>query len=197
MDDFNTRHGSGAIHVEVGSFTGAILIDSVTGLTGLMGAGMENNPATSTVLTGSIEVRYLTTPFTLSGFYIHANQDQAGVYIHENTGTLTLEDLNVTNDHINGEGLVVETHIGAVNLYQVNTAHNGGTGTDIRTTGNATITNSAFDYNGGTSGSTPGLYIEAHNGSVTINGVSASNNTQYRGAHIQYSTNLTIKTAHL
>ena len=193
VNDFITRHGSGAIHVEAGSFTGAILINNIDSLTGLQGAGMENNPATSTVLTGSIEVRYTDTPFILSGFYIHANQDQAAVYFHENTGTLTIENLSVVNDHNDGEGLVVENHTGAVNLYQVNAVYNGSTGAEIATQGNITITNSAFNFNGGASGTTKGLLLQAVNGSVTINGISASNNTRGDGAHIFYTTTFTLK----
>ena len=76
-------------------------------------------------------------------------------------------------------------HHGTATLKDVRSNHNTSHGATIFTTGNITITNSSFDDNVGN-----GLRVESSAGTITIKGVTASDNTE-RGI---YNLNPFIKT---
>ena len=133
----------------------------------------------------------MTTGFTLRGFYILDDYAGPTVNFHNNSGTLNLEDLDIQNVNQDGIGLQVTNQTGAVNLWAVNATGNGAQGADLTVTGAVTITNSAFDTNGSV-GETNGLNVNA-SGAVSLNGVSASNNTRGTGAEITSQTSVTVK----
>ena len=167
-----------------------ILIDGVTGLTGLIGAG--SDPTSGALLTGGIEVTNMHAGFTLSGFNITDDRETSTVWFHDNSGTLNIENLEIQNVDESGFGITVGNQTGAVNLYAVNIHNSGGEGASLYVTGAVTITNSAFDANGGTLGNTNGLTVNA-TGAVTLNSVSASNNTRGDGARITSQTGVTVR----
>ena len=115
---------------------------------------------------------HMTTGFTLRGFYILDDYAGPTVNFHNNSGTLNIEDLEIQNVNQDGIGLQVTNQTGAVNLWAVNATGNGAQGADLTVTGAVTITNSAFDANGDSGGTTNGLIVKA-SGAVTLNGVSA------------------------
>lgn len=130
--------------------------------------------------------------FTLTGFSV-----DGPVYASGNQGSLTLSDVVISNP--NGDGLVVDSHAGAVALEDVRSEGNDGIGLDIRAdgaislerveaSGNAydgavleggaqvSVSDSTFNDNGASgSGESFGLYIEA-SGDVALQGVTASRN---------------------
>ncbi len=148
--------------------TGSIFYRQLTGLIGV-------NGSEATTLYGGVNVTGTTGGFTLSGFTING-----GVIFGNNTGNLTLKDLNVNNT--SGEGIYVNDQIGAVTVENVKSNSNFNTGMTIvndksTTAYPVTVTNSEFNDNDYYH-SSYGLGAEIiSKGAVTINGVSASGNT--------------------
>lgn len=134
---------------------------------------------------GNVSINGVTSGFTLSGFII-----EGGVTISSVTGALNLTDLDVSNPV--GNGISITNQKGNVTMTRVKSSNNNNYGASIDNTaaaGNVVISNSAFDDNGGPAMET-GLDIYT-NGTVTINGLSASRNYG-NGLMIFYFSSLTI-----
>ena len=191
--DFTARMGSGHIFVEdaglATDYTGAVVVNGIPGLTGLVGVSASTSSPSSLInLNGSFNISNQLNGFTLSGLTISGNQAGALVDFSWNTGQLTLHDLVINNTHANGDALSVFAHTGNVSLNEVKADLNGDEGADIAVTGNVTIKNSSFDSNSGNEA----LMLDA-GGSVSLNGVSASNNNAGDGANIFTVKGVTVR----
>lgn len=160
------------LYVESGTYSESItLLDTsplLTLLNGIIGAG-----SATTTINGDINIEGNLNGFTLSGFTIFGN-----VAFKENSGTLKLEDLEVSND--SGNGIDVNNHNGNVELNNVKSNNNYGGGASIQngdSSGSVKIINSSFDNNGNidNDSSETGLSIITSK-TITIEGVSASRN---------------------
>ena len=113
--------------------------------------------------------------------------------IHDNTGTLTLTDLDVSDPA--DSGIVVDTHNGAVKVERVKSDNNAKYGLYVdNTAGSAgvTVTNSEFSHNNPShSGNWDGLVIYT-NSAISLNGVSACDNFGI-GARLDALKGTTIK----
>jgi hypothetical protein len=161
-----------------------ITITSGSNLTGLVGSG---SATTILSINGgfNLNVSNTTKGFTLSGLTINGNIDSTGgkalVDFANNTGALTLTDLDIQNISATGDGIEITGQTGNVTMNKVESSANGDEGAKITTTGNVTISNSEFDLNKPASG-LAGLDVNA-TGLVTISTTSASEN-DYVGASI-------------
>jgi hypothetical protein len=185
-----TTPNDGNIYVQQAEYVQNVTIDANTysvlstlkGLIGLADAGI------FPTISGNVTIKNLLTGFTLSGFTING-----GVSITNVTGALNLTDLNVSNP--SGNGITITGQKGNVTMTRVKSSNNNNYGAYIDNTaavGNVAITNSAFDDNGNPAVGT-GLYIQT-NGTVTINGLSASRNHD-TGLMVYYFSSLTIDNA--
>lgn len=184
------------IYVESGTYTENVVIDGtlpfLNQITGLIGKDIGSGLPT---VNGSIYIHDTIMGFTLSGFTINATAGSNGaVRVNSNTGTLVLKDLTVRNT--NGPGINVGNHTGAVNLTNVVSSGNFGSGALISNDNGifpVTVNNSEFDQNNdaGGSGANNGLWIYSK-GLVTLNYVSASKNDG-RGVYIDTDKTVTIK----
>jgi hypothetical protein len=172
---------TGSINVAAGTFNEnvSILGSSFTAGSGytpdtfkLIGAG-----SSSTSLNGYISISDMNA-FTLQGFTI-SGATSNGTYVSadSNNGTLTIQDVNVTNStsNNNGYGIYVHNHKGDIHLSGVNSSNNKGFGAYLdNTLGTGSITvdgNSQFSNNGM-------IGLEAiSNGEITLNNVTADKNT--------------------
>ena len=191
--DFSTRLGSGNIFIEDASlatdYTGAVVVNGIPGLTGLIGVStLTSSPSSLITLNGSINVSNQLAGFTLSGLTVSGDQAGALVDFSWNTGLLTLLDLVIKNTNASGDALSVFAHTGNVSLNEVKADLNGDEGADIAAFGNVAITNSSFDSNSGNEA----LLIDS-GGSVTLNGVSASNNNAGDGVNIFAVKGVTVR----
>ncbi len=191
--DFSTRLGSGNIFIEdagiATDYTGAVTISAIPGLTGLVGTStLTSSPSSLITLNGSININNQLTGFNLSGLTILGNQAGALVSLTGNTGLLTLSDLVIKNDHASGDALLISSHTGNATLTEIKADRNGDEGANIDLTGNLVITNSSFNMNSGLNA----LSITS-NGSVSLNGVSASGNNAGDGAHIYALKGITVR----
>ncbi len=180
----------GKIYFDSGTnFTEDVLIDGVAGLKGMIGAvnPMDNLP--NVTINGHLWVRNTSSGFTLNGFKISGNEAAPdedldllpdyplGVLdFTETAGTLILTNLKVTNSNGAGEGIVIDSHNGAVTLTNVDSSGNAGAGLVIGIPYSRTLTikNSSFDDNDGNIFGS-GLNISTL-GVVVIDGLSASHN---------------------
>ncbi|HET7143997.1 MAG TPA: right-handed parallel beta-helix repeat-containing protein [Anaerolineales bacterium] len=182
---------SGYIYVEAAGspYAENVVVDGtyntgyLANLNGIIGEG-----SGSTTNNGSFEIHHMNA-FTLEGFTVNGN-----VQAHDNIGTLTLNDLIVTNT--TGTGIIVADHDGDINLTNVNSSNNLYNGAYLANdtgsgTGDVSVTNSNFDSNT-SSGEDVGLYIDS-NGSVTLSGVSASDNLAGDGSDIYDFSSLSIE----
>jgi putative surface-exposed virulence protein len=177
------------LYVEAGSYSDTINVNGsgsiLSQMKGLVGVdGSEN-----TNLSGSVTVQNVTGGFTLKGFDI-ANF----VSLHDNSGPVLLEDLYVHNSATYGINVV--SHKGPIKLNMVRAERNNSWGaTLVNTSGVAspiTVTDSSFNSNMVTSGNYVAFYVDT-NGSVTIDGISASNNMRGTGARIYNARSITVK----
>ena len=179
----------GKIYVEAGTY-GAVTINgslpnmsTIKGLVGVDGLA-------STIINGNVSISNTLTGFTLSGFTINGM-----LIIDTNTGTLNLENLDVNYTAAVNHPIYVYNHKGSINVKQVKSSGNRFSNYFNNTagTGNITITQSAFDNNNPAAGVTNahGLYLLT-NGTITLDGVSASNNNG-SGVRIDLGGALTIK----
>jgi hypothetical protein len=173
---------TGNIYVEADTYTENVVIDGtvnsgyLTNLTGIIGDG-----SGSTILDGSFEI-FNMNAFTLSGFNIYDGGSGGGyVYAHDNSGTLTLKDLVVSNSGANngpnGNGIEVVSHTGDINLTSVNSSDNYNDGAyldNVSGTGKISVTDSTFNNNGQTN---DGRGLIAHsNSDITLTDVTANDN---------------------
>ncbi len=124
----------GTIYVETGIYTENVLIDGslVYGTTtskplsllkALKGAGSYETTDAPSTINGSVTVMNVLNGFTLSGFVIDATGvTTAGVVFDNNTGTITIKDVEVKNSE--GDGISVTNQKGAVNLDTVSSHDN-------------------------------------------------------------------------
>jgi len=191
MDTNNLVPTDGILHVEADTYTEDVTINGTNGngylanLKGLVSDGTSND----TFIIGNVSISNTLLSFTLSGFNIDGH-----VLIQDNTGTLTLTDLDVSDPTDNG--ILIEDHNGVVNVDQVKSNNNAKFGLFLDNTagsGGVTVTNSEFSHN---DSGTPGSYwagVEINSNSlVTFNGVSASDNYG-NGATISAAKGITIK----
>jgi hypothetical protein len=180
---------SGPIYLEAGSYTEStsLNISAAPNLTGIIGAG--SGVTTIDLLTaGSINLSVQNTikGFTLQGLTIIGSIDSSGgaalVDFNNNTGALTLTDVDVRNSNANGDGIEITGQTGNVVMTKVESTDNGDEGAKITNTGNVTITNSEFDLNETANSGEYGLNIQS-TGTVTLAAVSVSEN-YYGGARI-------------
>ena len=179
----------GKIYVEAGTY-GAVTINgalpNMSTLKGLVGVdGMA-----VTTINGNVSISNTLTGFTLSGFTINGQ-----LIIDTNTGTLNLENLDVNYTTSVANPIYVYNQKGSINVKQVKSSGNRSSNYFNNTagTGIITITQSAFDNNNPAAGVTNahGLYLLT-NGTITLDGVSASNNNG-SGVRIDMGGALTIK----
>ena len=180
----------GKIYVEAGTYTENVTINganpNLSTLKGLIGV----DGLALTTINGTVSITNTLTGFTLSGFTINGK-----VYALNNTGTLNLENLDVNYTTLVDYPIYVDSHKGAINVKQVKSSGNRFSNYFNNTAGiyNITITQSAFDNN---NPSSSGFYAHGlqlySNGTITLDGVSASNNNG-SGALILQGGALTIK----
>ena len=112
-----------AIHVESGDYYENILINRIADqpfFSSLIGAG--SNQST---IHGLVEVDD-TYGFTLQGFTI-----AGGLLMNNNSGTVNLKDLQISNPE--GDGINIQSQQGVVNVDQVNSSNNSGNGMTLNT----------------------------------------------------------------
>lgn len=166
----------GTVYIDAGIYTENVAIDGNTGWNAggnkpvsltLSGAG-----STTTTLNGSLSITNMNI-FTLSGLTI---VDADSVYdtalnVSNNTGTLTLTDVRVTNNLGDGASL---RGTGDVNISNSQFNDSSLTGLLIDTTGTATLNNVQANSNG------YGLDIIADAG-INLTGVTAASNSYFGG----------------
>jgi hypothetical protein len=195
LADFHTRNGSGMIYVpgSINELTPVNVDGLALTLTKLTGLAWNDYDNYSPRLTGgALTITNMLKGFTVDGFYI-----SHGIYAHDNTGTLRLQNLYVTNSA--GDGIKVITHTGNIDLFNVTVSQTGANGAWLDNciwngatsrcdgTGNVTISNSSFNANHGY-----GMVVST-NGSVLLDRVEASNNLQGEGAHLGVYKGATVK----
>ena len=185
----------GMIYVETDTYTGDVSINASTytrllTIKGLIGKADETTGIFPTI-DGNVSIAHLASGFTLSGFTINGFVD-----IDDITGTLTLTDLDVSDQaaHRPGRYRHPAGQKGNVVMTRVRSNHNANTGADIdnHLLGNVTITNSAFNNNG-TTDNVNGLNIWT-SGAVTLNWVSAAHNYE-NGIYVSGFSSLTVNNA--
>lgn len=180
------------LYVEAGTYPGFTLDGSLSPQWQLLNGIIGEDGSGTTYITGNISILNNLNGFTLSGFNV-----DGFVNFSDNSGTLNLEDLVVSNSPSNG--ITVSNHTGAVNVSGVDASQNDAKGAVISNIlGNhpVNVSNSVFNSNGYASGSPMvGLEISS-NRAVTINGVSAKNN-QGDGIDVYNFSSLTVKNANL
>lgn len=191
----------GMIYVEAGNYVELPVINGLAVdpefnyLKGLIGTVVDGIPQVN--LTGDIWINNVDLGFTIKGFNIIANHGDpfAGIYIMDSTGAVKIEDVTVRNTGA-GPGIKIVNHNGAVTLNRVKSDNNpnGGAYIDNRAgSGGVTITGSSFNYNDDhASLPVSGLTIYTK-GTLTIDGITASNNDYWPGLYIVQSGAVTIK----
>ena len=185
MDNNNLVPSDGILHIEPDSYTDSIYIDGSAGngylskLKGLVSEGSSED----TELNGSVQVSNTMYGFTLSGFTINNY-----VTFDNNSGTLTLSDLDVNST--TSSGIYITNQNGAVKVDNVKSNNNKGYGMYVDNRAgvqSVTVTNSEFSHN---EDSVFGNFHEGlrifTNGDITLNGVSACDND---GIGAQFSSN--------
>lgn len=191
MDFNNLVPTDGVLHVEADSYNENVIINGSTGngyLANLKGLISEGSSATTTI-NGTVQISNTLLGFKLSGFTI-TNQ----LYVNNNTGTLTLTDLDVNS--ATSSGVYIINHNGAVNIDRVRSSDNNNYGLYLDNTAGTyavSVTNSEFNHNdNGISGDYWGGVRINSNSTITLNGVSASNNDG-NGAVLNAMKGTTVK----
>ena len=193
---------TGPIYIEGDTYTfssnlviNGTLRPELADMTGLIGTG---SGVVNLVFNAAfnLQVTNTTAGFTLQGMNISGNAAGPLVNIYTNTGSLTLTDLIIKNNpNTNGTGLQVLDQTGNVTLNTIKADLNGDQGASITgITGNVTINNSSFDSNsqGGSGTGKNSLKVDAA-GTITLNGVSASNFPRGNGAWLESDKGITVK----
>ncbi len=186
LADWAVRKGVGMIYLE-GNYNVAqnVTISGLTvGLSTLRGIVRDTTTAgNKPILTGIMNIQDFSTGFTLQGLQVSANSISNAIYFTNNTGTIKLTDINVTN--LGGPGIYI-INKGAIILNQVSASDNLNAGAYLnncnmelgvcKSTGGITVTNSAFMRNGnsGVSNSV-GISVQS-GGTILLNGVTAFEN---------------------
>lgn len=201
LADYAIRGGSGPIYVEAGAYAIGATIDisgathpNLTGIVADIGASSANTTLTFGV-GAYLSVHDVTSGFILKGMNISGNRNGALVDFEANVGALNLTDLIISNSSANAlaDGLEITNHTGNVTLHTVKIDRNGDEGAKIvSVTGNVSVTNSSFDSNSVTGTSPYNLAIQA-TGSITLNGVSASDFNSGSGAVLTSQKSITVK----
>ncbi len=181
------------IYVKPGEYTGDIYIDTSThifssmlnGLIGVYDSATEIRP----VITGNVFINQNVLGFKLSGFTINGS-----LTVTQSIGLLVLEDLDITSP--DGDGINIHNQNGNIEIRNTNASGNHGSGAIIDyedTTGNVTVTNSAFNGNGNSLNDDyeVGLLISTIK-TIKLEGVSASHN-QGTGIELGHFSALTIR----
>ena len=136
INDFVARGGYGIIMIEPGTFNENVTINNVAQLSGLEGI----SPFSPTQISGSLSIQ------TQIGFSLSNLTIVGGVLISSSSGSLVINNVNVTNSA--GNGVEIIDHSGDVNLDTVNLSNNTGYGLRIRiTSGSISIMNSILNSN--------------------------------------------------
>lgn len=131
------------IYVESGTYTGDVTIDTSSAIFSSMLYGLIGAGSSTTTINGNVLINQNISGFTLSGFTING-----GLTVLDSTGTLILDDLDVTNP--NGDGITVENQSGNVFIKKSRSNGNSGCGAVVNyesAYGSVFITNSSFDNN--------------------------------------------------
>ena len=180
------------LYIESGTYGVAnITVDgsqaNMSTINGLIGV----NTGTVPIINGDITILNLAGGFTLQGFTING-----GVWVHDATGLLVLDDLTVKNSA--GVGIRVSSFAGEVRMTDVISSENVGDGVNIDNTagtGKVSVTNAKFnDNDNAAAGPTHGITVTSR-GAITLNGVSTSRNEGSGIIALNYSGPLTIKNA--
>ena len=181
------KKGYGFIYLEGNyNINQSVLIDgSITGMGTLKGIVWDKKTAGARPhVNGLMEIHHFPAGFTLQGFTKTASASY-GIYFHNNSGLVKLVDLTVSNP--GGTGILISTQKGPVSITSVTASDSLLEGLSVNnaywdgakyiSSGNVTITNSAFLRNGGPAngGNYPGLTVTS-SGSILLNGVTASGN---------------------
>ena len=182
----------GTIYVESGTYTENVTIDGsrVYGTTtskplsllkALKGAGSYETTDEASVINGSVTVKNVLNGFILSGFVIDATGvSTAGVGFDNNTGTITIKDVEVKNS--DGDGISVTNQKGGVILDTVTSHNNSKIGTNIdnsSATFLVNVVNSSFTDNSINGPEISGGLLITTTGSVSITGVTSNGNHGY------------------
>ena len=175
MDTNNLVPTDGILHVEPDTYTETVTINGSSGsgnLANLKGLISEGSSSDTTIV-GNVTISNTLFGFTISGFTILGKLE-----LTTNTGTLTMTDLDVSST--TSSGIYVPVHNGAVNVDRVKSSNNNNYGIYLNNTAGTypiTITNSEFNHNdnGISSDYWGGMRIYS-NSTITLNGVSASDN---------------------
>ena len=192
IDTLNLLPTNGILNVLGGSYTENVTVNGLSGfgvlsnLKGIVGV----DGLASTIINGNVSISNTLLGFTLRGFTINGR-----LIIDTNTGTLNLENLDVNYTATVDYPIYVHNQKGSINVKQVKSSGNRFSNYFNNTAGigNITISQSAFDNNNPSSSGfyAHGLFLDT-NGSITLDGVSASNNNG-NGVLIDQGGTLTIK----
>ena len=200
------KKGYGYIYLESGYFSdqAVTIVGTDPRMPSLKGIKWQTPGAgVKPVMNGLIDISQFANGFTLWGVSVNVSNASPAVSIHDNKGTIRLIDVDVHNSL--GAGIQINNR-GAISLDDVTSSGNGFEGATLNNRyyhplllkyvfgGNIAIKNSIFDGNGYLNDGVnyPGLIVLS-NGTITLNGVSASGNYG-SGAEVgAYGTALTIK----
>ena len=195
IDAYGYVPTNGLINVEAGEYPGFTLDDHYWYnnrlIKGVIGAG-----STVSTINGDVDILNHWNSFTLSGFTING-----GVTINDSSGSLILQDLNISNP--DGKGIEITggwdydeywdeyyeyPHFGSVTLVDVRSNNNAGAGARVYSQGLIKVSNSTFNDNNWDGSdldreadATPpdpvvALELRYWNGNVSLNGVIANGN---------------------
>ncbi len=202
LSNYAAMGGSGPIYLEGGTHTVSanVTINGATlaNLTGIMADTGESSATVNLNLGANfLTASDLTNGFILKGMNIYGTRPGGAlVEFTNNAGTLTLTDLIITNSNAagTGDGLLISDHTGNVTLHTIKADNNTDGGADFGSiSGNVSVTNSSFDSNGAGAGTAAYSLVISAQGSVTLNGVSASNFSGSYGALVESQKSVTIK----
>ncbi len=192
--DNGTIPVGGAIYVDTGTFSGSVSINgslpNLNSLKALIGKGSDISAAEFSRINNNVSITNLPGGFTLQGFYIAASSaGTPALYFSNIGGKLVLKDLNVRNASAGGN-IKVDTSTASIEIRDVEGSNGAGYGLLIDTpaaVGTISIVNSEFSSNAGGAG----INILT-NGSILLNGVSASYNNN-DGAFLTSGKGITIR----
>jgi hypothetical protein len=140
----------------------------------LIGAG-----SGSTTINGYLDVYNLTNPFTLQGFTF-----TDWVYLQSGDA---VEVYDVVVDGADSYGGLYVYSGGSVTLQDVESYESSEAGADVEAVGDISIYDSTFEEN-----AYSGLYAYSESGSITLDGVTASNNIDGDGADVEAVGDISI-----
>jgi len=163
-------------------------------------------------INGGLTLNHITGNVSLNDVTVNGG---SGIDLTNNTGSANLTDVTSTNATDNGisivnqngainltevkltyaadNGLSIVSHTGAVNLAVVSANHNHSYGADIDTSGAVKIAASAFDNNGADGIADDGGLRISRSGTISMTGVSASENLGSGAYFVKISSGLTIR----